>query len=221
MSERPAPTDHAALQERLPDLLIPQELDSAGQDLLRHLEGCEDCRLRLARLRRVHHLLADAGEAPEPSPGLSERIAAIPLRTQDAPSPRRRPGVFATGLAAAALAAGAILAFVALPGGDGPPRFEPPMTLDAAQSGIAVAVAMGSGSGGEMPMRITASGLTPGERYSLWLAGERGEVLVETFRPDGIGECHVVVTAPAGDWSRAIVRADDGPGDLVIASSTI
>lgn len=214
------PARHAALRGRLPDLLRPRGLDAGGRELVAHLEDCPPCRQRLERLRRVHALLGEAGPAPEPSSELVDRIRAIPLHTQDArpPRPGRRARVAVLGAAAAVVVA---IALVVLPGGDEGPTFAPATTLDASDSSIAVAVAMGAYEGDLMPMRITASGLTPGERYSLWLAGERGEVLVETFRPDKVGDCRVVVSAPVGAWTRALVRADDGPGDPVIAWSTI
>lgn len=221
MSDRLTDAEHAALRERLPDLLGPHRLGPADRELTSHVEACPACRARLVRLRRVHALLTAAEPAPEPSAGLAERIAAIPLRAQDAPAPRRNRRALLAGLAAAAAVAVGAVAIVTIPGDPSGPEFEAPMALSAADSGISVAVAMGSGSGDQMPMRITASGLTPGEQYSLWLTGQRGEVLVETFRPDKGGDCQVIVTAPSGDWTRAVVRADDGPGDLVIASSTI
>ena len=221
MPEDLTAAEHAALQERLADLLGPREPDAAARELARHVEGCRSCRDRLERLRRVHALLADAGAPPVPSARLGERVAAIPLRGQPAvPNRSARRSWMAAGLVAAALIAAALIV-LGRPAGEQEPRFAPPLPLEPRDAGVAVAVAMGQQGGGQLPLQIIASGLTPGERYSLWLAGERGEILVETFRPDKVGECQVFVTAPAGEWTRAVVRADDGPGDLVIASSAI
>lgn len=220
MSDRLSTTEHKAFRERLADLLIADG-DAADKALLEeHLDVCPDCRQQLTRLRRADALLAAAEPTDQPSPSLNERVSAIPVRAQPERQAPRRRRLLVVGAGAVAAAAIAGVMFINSPRPTAP-SFDAPTALAPTRSDVQVAVAMASADGADLPMRVTASGLTPGEEYSLWLTGQQGEVLVETFRPDKVGDCSVVLTAPAGEWSRAVVRWEGSPDEDVIAAASI
>jgi hypothetical protein len=129
-----------------------------------------------ARMRRAHDLLVAAGPPPELPPHLAEAPRERPERPPALTTlPRRRFGAFATaavGIAAAAFLVGYIVSNV---GGssDASVVVSIPMrpTAAAPHSAALIDVYKG-GEGGNIPLKLTVSGLRKlpeGGYYELWL----------------------------------------------------
>jgi hypothetical protein len=129
-----------------------------------------------AELRRAHDLLLAAGPPPELPPYLAE---APRMKKQREPAlttvPRRRFGAFATaavGLAAAAFVVGYVIANVGRSGDGGTIVVRDMHSTPAAPNAAAVIDVKRGGEAGNIPLKVTVSGLRKlgeGGYYELWL----------------------------------------------------
>lgn len=208
---------HEDALARLPELVGLHAAASDDGELSAHLAGCERCRARLDALRAV-----DAGlrriEAPvAPSQRLENRILAIP---GGAGAPERRRGGSRRLVAAAACALLLVVAgagVLATRDGSGhPSQFEATRVVQLASThpdGVSARIEIGRADGARIPMRIVATGLPSGgdHYYGLWLTGADGAVSGGSFRPDGKGECAVMMEVPSGEWTAVDVTEGDRP----------
>jgi hypothetical protein len=130
-----------------------------------------------ARMRRAHDLLLAAGPPPELPPHLAE----APVEREEKPPalttlPRRRFGAFATatvGIAAAAFLVGYIVSGIGSSSNEvSPVRSIPMRPTAAAPHSAAVIDVLDGGEGGNIPLKLTVSGLRKlpeGGYYELWL----------------------------------------------------
>jgi anti-sigma factor RsiW len=180
-----------------------------------HLDGCPECRAELLDLRMLADTLAEADPtylaAPEPDPGLGDRVLhRIAFAASAQRARRRRAGAAIVAVAAAILV---VVAGVAVAG------------RGSTTSATEVALAGPGDLAGEAELvdrpwgtevHLDVSGLDEGEVYWLWLSSAEGDRVVAGTLTGTGGEASAVLAAALPFDDAARVWMTDERDDVVL-----
>ncbi len=171
------PSAHRALRESLGSYVLGHLPDQEAGEVRAHLTGCSDCRAELTEILPVAAALSGVPRplrAPATPPvDLADRIEARIRSEERRQQSRRTVRTMALSALSAAAAAAIVVAGVGLTRSEPDPAV-PLERVDVVEAGAVQASAGLVAHTWGVEVKLTASGLRPGERYDVTVLGRDG-----------------------------------------------
>ena len=211
---------HDEVYPRLAELAGLHTTTGDEGSLRAHVGSCDVCRQRLETLQRLERQLGELGSDAQASAVLAARLSEIPsVHPRGAASSPPRRQRFRVAVAVASVAVGIGGVFVAQRSGDAPePRN---LAFTATASPLRGSIRIDRPRPGNVSVRLTASGMSHGEMYTLWMIRPGQHLAAASFEGDEGGACTITGAAPDRRWTEVMITRAGKPATAANAVATV
>ncbi len=211
---------HDEVYARLAELPGLHTTTGDEASLRAHVGTCGVCRQRLDTLQRLERHLGELGSDAPASAALAARLAEIPsVHPRGAASPPRRRQRFRVAAAVVSVAVGIGGVVVVQRSGHAPaPR---DLAFAASASPLRGSIRIDHLRPGNVSVRLTASGMSHGEMYTLWMIRPGQHLAAASFEGDEGGACTITGAAPDRRWTEVMITRAGKPATAANAVATV